>query len=105
MAHPREHVESATASSIVLGRIGVVVHPRRDVERPLDDLRRWAAQHSAELVQIAVDGGQRRRVAPYAVPEHCDLVVSIGGDGTMLAATRASLPAKRPVLGVACGSL
>ena len=105
MAHPRENLESATASGVVLGRIGVVVHPSRDVEQPLDALRRWAAQHDVELAQVEVDGGQRQRVAPSAAPESCDLVVSIGGDGTMLAATRAALPAARPVLGVACGSL
>ncbi len=37
--------------------------------------------------------------------EDCDLVVSIGGDGTMLAAARAAMEARRPVLGIACGSL
>jgi NAD+ kinase len=33
------------------------------------------------------------------------VIVSIGGDGTMLAALRAAMAARRPVLGVACGSL
>jgi NAD+ kinase len=35
----------------------------------------------------------------------CDLVVAIGGDGTVLTALRAAAPTGTPVLGVACGSL
>jgi NAD+ kinase len=35
----------------------------------------------------------------------CDLIVAIGGDGTMLAALRSGGPDGRPVLGVAFGSL
>ena len=35
----------------------------------------------------------------------CDLIVSIGGDGTMLAAIRAAVAVDLPVLGVSCGSL
>jgi NAD+ kinase len=85
-------------------RIGVVVHPTRELEKPLSALREWAAEHGVELVQIDVPGNQRE-VGGRGRPEDCDLIVSIGGDGTMLAATRASLGARRPVLGVACGSL
>jgi NAD+ kinase len=35
----------------------------------------------------------------------CHLIVSIGGDGTMLAAMRAGVAMDLPVLGVSCGSL
>jgi NAD+ kinase len=38
-------------------------------------------------------------------PADSDLIVSIGGDGTTLAALRTGAAADRPVLGVACGSL
>jgi NAD+ kinase len=84
--------------------IGVVVHPTRAVEAPLSALREWTAKHGAELVQIQVPGNNRA-VTKRGRPEDCDLIVSIGGDGTMLAATRVALGARRPVLGVACGSL
>jgi NAD+ kinase len=87
-----------------LSRIGVVVHPRRDIDQPLAALRAWAVEHGSELIQIAVVG-QDRRVAETGEPEDCDLIVAIGGDGTMLAALRAGAPHGRPVLGVASGSI
>jgi NAD+ kinase len=85
-------------------RIGVVVHPSRDIEDPLHDLLQWSRQHGVEVVQIPV-GGQDREVAPPGRAGDCDLIVSIGGDGTMLGALRAAVPVQRPVLGVTCGSL
>jgi NAD+ kinase len=88
----------------VLDRIGVVVHPSRDIERPLDTLRGWAEGHHVSVVQIPV-AGQQRRVAETGEVNRCDLIVSIGGDGTMLAAIRAAIAADLPVLGVTCGSL
>jgi NAD+ kinase len=87
-----------------LARIGVVVHPTREIDRALDGLRGWAGENDAEVVQVAVDG-QEREVADKRSAEECDLVVAIGGDGTMLAAIAAAAPAGRPVMGVACGSL
>jgi NAD+ kinase len=85
-------------------RAGVIVHPTRDVEMPVRLLREWAGRHGAEVVQVPV-AGQGRRVAEPGDADQCELIVSIGGDGTMLAAIRAAALADRPVLGVACGSL
>ncbi|MFZ0041343.1 MAG: NAD(+)/NADH kinase [Solirubrobacteraceae bacterium] len=85
-------------------RLGLVVHPSRDIEAPFGDLLSWADERGDEVVQIPIDG-QDRRVADTGRPQDCDLLVSIGGDGTMLAAIRAAVPAQRPVLGIACGSL
>jgi NAD+ kinase len=85
-------------------RVGVVVHPARDVGPALGALREWAAGHGVNLVQVAVVGGHRE-VAEAGQASDCDLVVSIGGDGTTLAAIRAAAIVDRPVLGVACGSL
>ena len=87
-----------------LSRIGVVVHPSRDVSEPLAGLGAWAQSHGVDLVQVAVPGSGRH-IAPEGAVADCDLVVSVGGDGTMLAAVRASLDSGRPVLGIACGSL
>ena len=87
-----------------LSTIGVVVHPARDIDEPLDAVRRWAGEHGVEFVQVKADG-QEREVAEQRSAEDCDLVVAIGGDGTMLGAIRAAAIARRPVLGVACGSL
>jgi NAD+ kinase len=94
---------SASAVSAPL-RAGVIVHPTRDIELPMSELRQWADDHRAHLVQIPIVG-QDRRVAEPGDAEQCDLIISIGGDGTMLAALRAATLADRPVLGVGCGSL
>lgn len=85
-------------------RIGIVVHPRRELGRALETLRRWAEQQGAALVQLP-SPGQEQKVAPRGDAEGSDLVVALGGDGTTLAALRAAAPLARPVLGVACGSL
>ena len=85
-------------------RIGVVVHPSRELERALATLRGWAARHGAEVVQVPTPGVERR-VAPEGDAAACDLVIALGGDGTTLAALHAAARAGRPVLGVACGSL
>ena len=87
-----------------VGRLGVVVHPSRMIDGPLRGVRAWAERHGVDVVQIPIPG-QDRRVAEPGEPASCDLIVSIGGDGTMLAAIRAALDADRPVLGLACGSL
>jgi NAD+ kinase len=85
-------------------RLGFVIHPSRDVSEPLSELHEWAQRHGAQLGQVLSDGQTRRVGEPIAAAD-CDLLVSIGGDGTMLAAIRAGMLAGRPVLGVACGSL
>jgi NAD+ kinase len=87
-----------------LSRIGVVVHPSRSIDRALDGIRDWAGEHGVEVAQVALEG-QEREVAEERDAADCDLVVAIGGDGTMLAAISAAAKAERPVLGVACGSL
>ena len=87
-----------------LRRIGVLVHPTRNLDEPLRLLREWTQEHGIEVVQIQATYPQRR-VADEGLAEDCGLIVSIGGDGTTLAALRAGSVADRPVLGIACGSL
>jgi NAD+ kinase len=74
-------------------RIGLVIHPTRPIARALATVRRWAADHGVAVVDLQGDA------------EPGDLVVALGGDGTVLHALRAAAPAGAPVLGVACGSL
>jgi NAD+ kinase len=85
-------------------RIGLVVHPRRELGRALAAVREWAARQRAEVVQIR-SPGHEQEVAPPGDAADCDLVIALGGDGTTLAALRAAAPTGRPVFGVACGSL
>jgi NAD+ kinase len=89
-----------------MDRLGVVLHPTRPVQEPLETLERWAAMRGLELVHL--QGGDSR--APMPMPGSgeagaFDLVVAIGGDGTVLTALRAAASTGTPVMGVACGSL
>ena len=83
-------------------RIALAVHPRRELDKALATVRDWAERQGAEVVQIA---STEREVAPRGEAADCDLAIALGGDGTTLAALHAAAPARRPVLGVACGSL
>jgi NAD+ kinase len=85
-------------------RLGLVVHPSRPIESPVRTLREWTDAHGVELVQVAAPCRQQD-VAARGDAAECDLIVSIGGDGTALAALRTGAVAGTPVLGVAYGSL
>jgi NAD+ kinase len=87
-----------------VGTIGLVVHPRRDIDNALATARTWAQGHGTRLGQVPVPG-QDRRVADPVGADECELLLAIGGDGTVLAALDLAGPAGRPVLGIACGSL
>jgi NAD+ kinase len=99
-----DSLRSAASAPQVLVRLGLVVHPSRAIEQPLGALREWAAARSIELAQVEASCRQQP-VAEQGDAADCDLIVSIGGDGTMLAALRSGALADRPVMGVACGSL
>ncbi len=86
-------------------RVALIVHPTRPIAGALAALNGWAAERGVAVVQIANRGETRQRVAEAAEVERGDLVVALGGDGTMLSALRMASPAGAPVLGVACGSL
>ena len=86
-------------------RIALVVHPTREISAAVGTLERWTGERGLELVQIPAVGESTRHVAAAGELEPGDLVVALGGDGTVLAALRAAAPQNAPVLGVACGSL
>jgi len=84
-----------------------VLHPTRDVRSVSEEVVRWAREEGAEVVVAA---GDAHRVADGVVevaPDHlvgaCSALVSLGGDGTMLGALRASAGTGVPVLGVNLG--
>jgi NAD+ kinase len=85
-------------------RLGIVIHPRREIAGALGALQEWSDAHGAALMQMPA-AGQARRVAPPGDPATADLIVALGGDGTTLAALRTGATFGKPVLGVACGSL
>jgi NAD+ kinase len=86
-------------------RIALVVHPSRPIDAPVETLRRWAREQEVDVVQIATAGGAEHEVAPRGELQDGDLMVALGGDGTVLSALRAAAPRDAPVMGVACGSL
>jgi NAD+ kinase len=87
-----------------LRRVGVVVHPTRDVDEPIGEVFDWARAREVVVGQIAF-GNSGRSVAERVDPDEQDLIIAIGGDGTTLHAIRSGARKERPVLGVACGSL
>jgi NAD+ kinase len=87
------------------GRIALVVHPTREISGALRRLEAWAAEHGLAVIQIETLGASAREVAERGELAASDLVVALGGDGTVLAALRAAAREDVPVLGVACGSL
>jgi NAD+ kinase len=81
----------AVSTPVPLRSVGLVVNPERDdAIACADQVRSWAASH-------AITVGEATSV--------CDLVVSIGGDGTVLRAVQLIDGAPVPVLGVNCGTL
>jgi hypothetical protein len=55
----RPHSTDAAAPALKLDRLGLVVHPRREIETALDHARAWADANGAEVVQIPVSGQER----------------------------------------------
>lgn len=84
-------------------RIGVALHPHRaDAATVASAVADWARSRGA----VVVSDGPSSVAGVSAGPlESCDVVVSIGGDGTMLRAVRALAGVPVPVIGVNLGSL
>jgi NAD+ kinase len=89
--------------------VGVVLHPQRDSAEAVDAILDWAARHSADVYGIGDEIARLKCAAkPLTAQElgrRSDLVVSIGGDGTMLRAMRLADGQRAPVLGVNLGKL
>jgi NAD+ kinase len=96
--------DSRYPSDLPFERVALVVHPTRKIDGALATIERWTKQEDLALIQLAAQGS-RRDVAPEGGVGGADLVVALGGDGTVLAALRAAAGTSTAVLGVACGSL
>jgi NAD+ kinase len=89
--------------------IGLVLHPQRDSAEAVDAVLGWAKGNGAQVLGIGNEI-TRLNCAATAVSadelgRRSDLVVSLGGDGTMLRAMRLADGQPAPVLGVNLGKL
>ena len=75
-------------------RVSLVLHPRRDVGVAIGQVAAWAQRTGVELA--AVEDGrlppQVRRCAVDELAHGCDIVLALGGDGTMLGGLRRAAP-------------
>jgi NAD+ kinase len=89
--------------------VGLVLHPRRDSAAAVTAVLDWAAQKGTQVLGIDREIRRLRCVAVAVSAEElgrrADLVVSLGGDGTMLRAMRLADRQRAPVLGVNLGKL
>jgi NAD+ kinase len=89
--------------------VGLVLHPRRDSAEVVTQVLRWGAGRGIEILGIDEEI-DRLDCSAFAVPagdlgRRADLLVSLGGDGTMLRAMRLADGQRAPVLGVNLGKL
>ncbi|HEY5017471.1 MAG TPA: NAD(+)/NADH kinase [Streptosporangiaceae bacterium] len=89
--------------------VGLVLHPKRDSDAAVNAVLDWAASTGAEVLGINEEIVRLHCAATAVTPEELgrrsDLVVSLGGDGTMLRAMRLADRQRAPVLGVNLGKL
>jgi NAD+ kinase len=89
--------------------VGLVLHPQRDSGDATSAILGWAARRGIQVFGIDAEI-ERLNCAAVPVPAaeiaaRCDLIVSLGGDGTMLRAMRLADGQQAPVLGVNLGKL
>jgi NAD+ kinase len=89
--------------------VGLVLHPERDCSGAVGGILAWAARREIEV--LGIDTEIRRlactaeAVSAFELATRSDLLVSLGGDGTMLRAMRLADRQRCPVLGVNLGKL
>ena len=93
----------------MLKSVGVVLHPSRAPEQAIAVLMDWAAGHELQVLGLVEEVGRidcaALPVADSELAQRSSLLVSLGGDGTMLRTMRLAHRAGTPVLGVNNGRL
>jgi NAD+ kinase len=93
----------------LVNTVGLVLHPARDCNSALFTLLAWAGKRKVTVLALEEEAGRVpgpvESVTPPELARRSDLVVSLGGDGTMLRALRIVCGTSTPVLGVNVGRL
>jgi NAD+ kinase len=89
--------------------VGLVLHPGRDCTPAMGMITGWARDHEVTVLGLAGEtariSGDVTAVSPRAMARRADLLISLGGDGTMLRTMRLACGSTVPVLGVNVGRL
>ena len=89
--------------------VGLVLHPKRDSAEAVGEVLNWAARHGAAVYGIEGEIARLNCAAiglpPEELASRSELMVSLGGDGTMLRAMRLADGKPTKVLGVNLGKL
>ncbi|MDH6136860.1 NAD+ kinase [Kitasatospora sp. MAA4] len=89
--------------------VAVVLHPERDCGYAIGAVSDWARAHGATVLgradELARAGEHAEAVTAEDLTLRADLIISLGGDGTMLRAMRLAVGGRAPVLGVNLGRL
>jgi NAD+ kinase len=89
--------------------VGIVLHPERDSTEAVTAVLDWAKLRSIEVLGIVSEISRLQCAAVGVTADELgrrsDLIVSLGGDGTMLRAMRLADRQRAPVLGVNLGKL
>lgn len=89
--------------------VGLVLHPRRDSKVAIDTIVEWARDRGVTVYGLPDEIGRidcsAVAVDAETLVECADLLVSLGGDGTMLRTMRLIAGRPTPILGVNLGKL
>jgi NAD+ kinase len=93
----------------LLRTVGMVLHPRRDAADAVETIMSWAAAHQVTVLGLGAEIARLNcraiAVSDREIGERADLLVALGGDGTVLRALRLADRHTVPVLGVNLGKL
>lgn len=86
----------------------IAKHTDPRAESIVSDLCKWLDAQGRRVVldrETATLIGRQDSIVRAKLPEHCDFLIVIGGDGTLLSAARVVGTTGKPILGVNMGSL
>jgi NAD+ kinase len=104
-------LDADPANTKMIRKVGIISRPRReDIARVVPPLIEWLRAHGAEVVCDSETGecigpvtGQTWKREDLAA--HSDLLIVLGGDGTLLSAARLAADRQVPILAVNLGGM